>query len=271
MKAYLINLDRSPERLALFTQQARNSGIAFTRLPAVDGRNLDAAKLAAAVSPTYEFHPINAAEAGLFMSHRMAWSSFLESSEAFAAVFEDDVVLATETGNVLDAIEATASHADIIKLETTLRKVVLRSEGTSLGMGFNLQGLLSWHGGTAGYAISRNCARKLLAMTAPLRDPVDQLLFNPLSSVSSQLSILQINPAVCIQKERLDKDADQRIFGTTIDRRKSRGILFHYGPIADLRRIWKRLRERLRRQRLASIPGNSFQRVPFAARNTHAD
>ena len=271
MKAYLINLDRSPERLALFTEQARNSGVAFTRLPAVDGRNLDAAKLAAAVSPTYEFHPLNAAEAGLFMSHRMVWSSFLESSEAFAAVFEDDVVLATETGNVLDAIEATASNADIVKLETTLRMVVLRSEGTSLGMGFNLQSLLSWHGGTAGYAISRNCARKLLAMTSPLRDPVDQSLFNPLSSISSQLRILQINPAVCIQKERLDKDADQRIYGTTIDRRKSRGILFHYGASADLRRMWKRLRERRRRQRLASVPGNSFQRVPFAARNMRAD
>ena len=37
MKCYLINLDRSPDRLAFFTQQAASSGIVFERMSAIDG------------------------------------------------------------------------------------------------------------------------------------------------------------------------------------------------------------------------------------------
>ena len=59
MKAYLINLDRSPERLAHFSAQARRAGLAFERIAAVDGRTLDEAQRARSVSPRFEFQPLN--------------------------------------------------------------------------------------------------------------------------------------------------------------------------------------------------------------------
>ena len=59
MKSYLINLDRSTERLEFFTRQAELLGIPFERISAVEGRRLSSEDLASAVAATFEFQPIN--------------------------------------------------------------------------------------------------------------------------------------------------------------------------------------------------------------------
>ena len=82
-------------------------------------------------------------------------------------------------------------------------------------------------------------------------DPVDQVMFNPLSGVSASLDLLQVCPGVCIQKNLLEKVLDDGVFGTTIGRNTSGGRLWRHGPLIDLRRAWLKQRERSRRQRLA--------------------
>ena len=106
MRVYLINLDRSPERLNFFEKQASVSGIDFERISAVDGRQLSSEELAAAVAQKFEFQPISACEIGVFMSHKRAWEKLLASGKPHAAVFEDDVVLSSSIRSVLDAIDA---------------------------------------------------------------------------------------------------------------------------------------------------------------------
>jgi glycosyl transferase family 25 len=264
MISLLINLDRSPERLAYFTAQAQRCGLAFERLAAVDGRALSQAEQAAAVAPRFEFQPINAGEIGLFMSHRRAWQRIVDSGQAYGAVFEDDVVLAQALPQVLAAIAQAAPPGDVVKLETTGRAVVLGDAALALGEGGQaLQRLHSWHGGTAAYVVSRAGALRLLAATDPLADPVDQVMFNPLSRVCAALEVWQAVPALAMQKNRLERVAEGSAFATTIERSASRGRLLRHGVWTDLRRAWLRWRERRRRQRLARTPGCRLQRVPL--------
>lgn len=266
MKAYLINLDRSPERLAHFSAQAARAGLRFERLPAVDGRAIDPAERARMLSPRFEFQPLNPGEIGIFMSQRSAWQRLVDSGEKMAAVFEDDVVLCAQAGRLLDRLAEGGWQADIVKLETTHRRVVLGPPCGQLDDGHRLQPLCSWHGGAAGYVITRDAAARLLAATWPLADPVDQVLFNPMSRISATLRLLQLVPGLCIQKNILERGhAADGIFGTTIDRHTSRGTLLRHGLAIDLKRAWTKQRERARRQRLARQPGHQFDTVAFDA------
>lgn len=265
MLSFVINLDRSPERLAWFTGQAARAGLAFERIAGVDGRQLSPDQLRAAAAERYEFQPINAGETALFMGHRLAWQRLVDSGAGFAAVFEDDAVLSQRIVAVLDAIEQLAPAADVIKLETTRRRVVLRAPAATTASGHQLRPLCSWHGGTAGYVVSRNGAQRLLQATWPLADPVDQVMFNPMSRVSASLVLLQVCPGVCIQKNILEKELDDGVFGTTIGRNTSGGRLWRHGPLIDLKRAWLKQRERSRRKRLARQPGHEQQVVAFDA------
>ncbi len=262
MQSFLINLDRSPDRLHFFESQAAASGISFTRVSGVDGRELTQQELDDAVAPSYEFQPINAGEIGLFMSHKRAWERLIESGDPHAAVFEDDAVLSKSIRAIFDAIDSQRPEFDVIKLETTLRAVVCQHGVQPLSTGNTLQRLATWHGGTAGYVISRSCAEKLLDWKSLLADPIDQVMFNPMSRVSSSLNILQLNPAACIQKDILEKD-DPNAFGTTIDRNITTGRVFRHGPLIDLRRMLKKNAERRRRIRLSRNPENVQAVIPF--------
>jgi len=262
VKVYVINLDRCSERLRFFERQASTAEIAFDRISAVDGRNLSEEALAAAVAPKFEFQPINAGEIGLFMSHKKAWQKLIDSGEPHAVVFEDDVVLSHSIRSVFEAIDSSTPKFDVIKLESTLRLVVCNRHSTTLTADCELKQLLTWHGGTAGYIISAECAQRLLKLRSKLADPIDQVMFNPLSQVSCQLNILQLNPAACIQKDILEKDSSNA-FGTTIDRDVSNGRFFRHGPLIDFRRLQRKLTERLRRKRLARHPEKIQLIIPF--------
>lgn len=263
MKTYLINLDRSTDRLNLFAAQAARYGIEFERISAVDGGQLSDAQRSAVVAGDYEFQPINAAEIGLFLSHKQAWQRLLDSGEPHAAVFEDDAVLAETISATFAAIDRANVDFDVIKLETTLRQVVCTRTAYPLSSGQQLQRLLSWHGGTAGYVVAAGAAQRLLQLKQSVADTVDQVMFHPLSKVSAQLRILQIHPAICIQKDILDRDGAAEL-GSTINRNETRGVLFRHGPLIDFRRMVKRLRARQLREKLARRADNVQQVIPFA-------
>ena len=263
MKCFLINLDRSPERLGFFDAQASKYGMPYERIPGVDGRQLSDIECDRMRSDHFDFQPINPGEIGLFLSHRSIWTRLIDQDLPYAAVFEDDAVVSPDIESVLMAIDAARPAVDIIKLETTGRKVVTESASQPLGKTHRLHKLLSWHGGTAGYVVTHAGARKLLEATWPLADPIDQVMFHPLSRVRPQLRVMQLEPAVCIQKNILEKSGVDPVFNTTIDRHASRGPMFRHGLWVDLRRAWKKHLERRLRRRLAGQPGHRYQVVPL--------
>ncbi len=262
MRVYVINLDRSPDRLEHFQRQAAGGGVAFERISAVDGKRMSPQEIAAQSDPAYQFKPLSPAEVAVFLSHKQAWRQLLQTGEQYAAIFEDDVILAPNLATTLQAIERLPCSFDIIKLETTFRQIVVADVQAELAKGSQVQRLLTWHGGAAGYVISRACAERLLAWKERVSDPVDQVLFHPQSQVCSLLNVLQLLPAACVQNDNLSSVRGGQDFGSTIQQRH-RNTFFRYGPLTDLCRLWNRFWDRRRRQRLAAHPGNQQLKVDF--------
>jgi glycosyl transferase, family 25 len=285
MRTYLINLDRSPERLAAFRQQIDGLDLRLERFPAIDGRHLSPAELQGLQATTHQFRPLNAAEVAVFLSHRGVWQRLLDSGEPMAAVFEDDAEVSPALAEALESLESlalaqsppcgsagTAALADLIKLETMLRPVVLGPRQALPGawaqpQAAALRPLLSWHAGTAGYVVQRSAAQRLLDWTRHgVADPLDQALFNPLSQVHQHMRVAQLWPAVCAQQRVLQGGAVEAKFQTTIARWEGGRRLVHYGLRTDLRRAWLRQRERWLRWRRARSPGNEWLCVPMHGR-----
>lgn len=106
---YVINLERSKERLARMTQVLTAAGINFERIVAVDGAEPDdlrsncGAVYDAARNRRDYLASLSTMEIACMLSHRKAWAHFLRASEAPTAIFlEDDVEPLTEGADLTD-------------------------------------------------------------------------------------------------------------------------------------------------------------------------
>jgi len=189
MRAVVINLDRSPERLAMFRDQAERLGFAFERLAAVDAQHCTEV-VRGRLTP---------AEIACFESHRSAWQLLVDSGESWLAVFEDDVLLAPPIAKLLATELWIPERTDLVKLETFDVRVAIAAKG-SVVEGVSLHRLQTTHCGAAGYILSRRCAIELLAKTQNFSEPVDIVMFHHEHEVCRDVRILQTVPAVCIQE-----------------------------------------------------------------------
>lgn len=112
MNAYLINLDRSPQRLAFMRRQLDEIGLPFTRIAAVDGRALAAEERKKRFSGTRSFiaskKRLSSAEIGVALSHIECCRRIVASKEKCALILEDDVVLLDGFADALSRIESFA-------------------------------------------------------------------------------------------------------------------------------------------------------------------
>lgn len=110
MKTYLINLDRSPERLQFMRGQLDRLGIPFERFPAVYGKDLTPTARAKGFSRIRSFiaskKRMSDAEIGVAMSHVGCYRRMVETEERYALVLEDDVVLSDGFAETLSRVEA---------------------------------------------------------------------------------------------------------------------------------------------------------------------
>ncbi len=113
MKAYLINLDRNPERLAFMRGQLSRLGMAFERFPAVYGKELSPEARSRGFSRVRSLiaskKRLSDAEIGVAMSHVGCCRRIVEADEPYALVLEDDVALSDGFTDALSRVEAFLS------------------------------------------------------------------------------------------------------------------------------------------------------------------
>ena len=175
---FLINLDRSADRLARCAPILDGLGLSWERVPGIEGKGLGAERLAALnphPAPHGEwFRPLTPGEIGCFLSHLRCWQLIEERGLDCAIVLEDDFAL--RDGCTLARLQALAASAtgpapwDVLRL-TRLR----RGARTVAALG---DGLALCHGGTGpedgtGYIVSRRGAAKLTPRREHLLRPVD--------------------------------------------------------------------------------------------------
>jgi glycosyl transferase family 25 len=241
LRAVVINLDRSIDRLAAFRDQAERHGLTFERLPAVD---------ASTIGPVSGV--LRKAEVACFESHRLAWRLLVDSGEPWCAVFEDDVHLSSDIVRLVAEDGWIPAGADLIKLETLSVRTMVGKNGEPAPGGRRLHELLDRHNGAAGYILSRRAAVRLLECTVHVEDvnePVDEVIFNLSRSEPMSLRCLQLIPAVCIQDNVLAHDEGRTVVHRTLVQ------LTDLRPTSSTRvgsKVWREV-ERLGRQLAALV------------------
>jgi glycosyl transferase, family 25 len=254
----VINLKRCPDRLEFMTRQLESLGVEWCREDAVDAAEIDFQRPSACLWLTD-------AEVAVWRSHQACWRRILASNARGGVVLEDDVHLSPSFAAIVTALEGSA--LDLVKLETGCRRVFLGHGGATLDEipGVTVDELQSWHGGAAGYFVSSQACRVLLALPVD-RWPVDVVLFDPLlSPPACRLTPFQLSPAVVVQDQiyaRLN-GVESPAFSSTIMRhalptglRRKRGVAYTAARLRYKLRVWT-----LRLLRLAK--GWRYQSVPF--------
>ena len=199
MKVYVINLDRSPTRMARMTRMLDTLGIPFERMPAIDGNTLSAEATRAVIAPAAGHHP-RPPEIGCFLSHRQCWQMVAEGDEDAALILEDDVVFSKNAGALLRNPNLIKSGADVIRLESVPSNVWLSTKTVPLGDGYHLCACPYGTSGAGAYIVTKKGAGKLIEQSSQYVWPVDLWLFlNEAGKPRARIVVHAINPAPCTQ------------------------------------------------------------------------
>lgn len=203
MKAYVINLDRRPDRLVRFRDVADRLGFGFERIPAVDGNAPELQERAAKLPLGWRKQKMGPYTLACFESHRQAWCRLLDSGEPYALIMEDDVILAEDFGDLVNETVPGGTwippDCDILRLETFRIMIHIDRKPVSHAFGRGIHRLRGRTLGTAACIITARAARFLLQETEDIREPVDVVLFNNESPLFPNLVTYQMAPAPAIQ------------------------------------------------------------------------
>ncbi|MFC3094664.1 glycosyltransferase family 25 protein [Alteromonas sediminis] len=174
---YLINLDKSPDRLQTCSQRLAEHSLSFIRVPGVLGAALSQQEIAAHYSSELNqqnYHrPLSSGEIGCYLSHRKAWEKIAHGKAPYAIVLEDDIKIVGSLADTVQALDNISFEWDVIKLaayRNRTRRVVFRH---SLVEGIELVLHNKPMSGGAATAISKFAAKKLLTATEQFGRPVD--------------------------------------------------------------------------------------------------
>ena len=248
MQCLVINLDRSPDRLAHMQAEFARIGLSFRRARAVDA--LEQPELTRDALPVWQpaahLSPVRmtASELCCALSHRACWEIVAAGEEPYGAIFEDDIVLADGADALLADAGWIPAGTDLVKLETFPGKVLVGRRRHAAGADHSLSRLRSLHLGCAGYILSRDAARRLAAAAARIDIPVDHMLFDPLFPLAGQLRVLQLMPALCVQDRFLPGTANR--FASLLDQQRRQE---RWAPPTDKKKktLVTRLRKELQR------------------------
>jgi glycosyl transferase, family 25 len=201
MKIFLINLDRSADRLA--HMRAQLNGMPFERISAIDGSN---------DPPTAK--GLTRFELACLESHKIAWRTFLISPERHACFLEDDLHIWPGFAALIGGDAWIPKDAHSVKLDTYLQKVEIGEKRAAVG-GRQVARLFSRHQSSAAYILAREGAARYLELSADASLPADYLLF-PSNPSRLGLRIYQLSPAVAIQDHLLPPGEGGQTFATAM-------------------------------------------------------
>jgi glycosyl transferase, family 25 len=201
---WVINLDRATDRLARISGQLAALGLPFTRLSAVDARQLTPAQRAAFDEDAYRrkhgMAPVPG-EIGCYLSHVEVMRAFVAGSAPFALVLEDDVLLGSSLPAVLAALMSHAGRWDMVKLSAV-------HSGTpvpvlDLAAGHRLAVMLSRCTGSSAYVVNRRAAEAYLRRDGgllPMQLPYDHVYDR---GWDLGLKVRLVTPTPCTHDEQI--------------------------------------------------------------------
>jgi glycosyl transferase family 25 len=122
---YVLNLDRSAQRLEKIGARLTSLGQSFLRIHGVDGRTLSRDEILLVRNDSKKWTALNAGEVGCFLGHRKCWGIIAASEHHHGCILEDDAVLSDRFPEVIRLEGRIPPEMDILKLDTTFKGVWL--------------------------------------------------------------------------------------------------------------------------------------------------
>jgi len=215
---YLINLDRSMDRLGFIGKRLEDLKIPYSRIVAIDGRMLSEIEQTAFIEARpRDGRSWGSGQIGCFMSHMNAWQKIAEGEAPFGLVLEDDIHLSDAAPALLKDLSWIPLNADIVRVESTGQWLSLGPTVTVVGSR-SIRRVQSAAWGAGAYIMSKTAAGGLMRIEAKQHTPVDDFLFNLVSSAVAQtLNIYQIVPALAEQDKFKADQSMSRGFGSGIE------------------------------------------------------
>jgi glycosyl transferase family 25 len=237
----VINLDRSPDRLAKVDRQLKALSVSYTRISGVDGRFLDPALRTAPLGTERYFRPMENGDYGTYQSHRLCWQRVVDERLDWAIVLEDDAVLSPSFVDVPAAIERLPLEWDVVKLFNGWRK---RRTWPLMKAGpFEVVAYDKIPAGTPGYVVSRRGAERLLRGHRRMMRPVDidmQYWWETRTEVIGFSPFPVRDDAVAVSEAwRFDKQKKARVARMWIALQFWLKNLRSWGHLARQRREWR--------------------------------
>jgi len=246
-RCYLINLERSPERLEAMHARLTQLEIEYERVPGIDGQTLDEAEFQQYTRENRYYKPLSRGEVGCYLSHNKALQCFLDSGARFALILEDDGEFAAQMCSIIhnaitlrDNTENTLLQWDLLKLTQRRRRAryielaQLTPSPSGRGDGASARYLVEygWSVPTVANATlwTRAGAERWIQAFRGCARPIDCDLQHPWEY---GLTILSVHPPVATQTDAI----------STIGQRKGKHIR---SPWPKLRYEANRIRPRLR-------------------------
>lgn len=198
MKFHIINLDKDSHRLEFIKSQLDDQHLEYRVISAIEGGQLSNNDYS--FFNNYTTMTLYPNEFACFLSHIKAWREFLKSSDQYAIVCEDDIVISKDTSAVISQIRMPESDLCVVRLETFLASTTLSLNSERVA-DRAVRRLYSNHGGAAGYMINRATAAYLIATAPQAAHAVDTELFDPKRGQFKDVVIRQVDPALCIQEQ----------------------------------------------------------------------
>ncbi len=170
----VINLDRSPHRLAQIARQLEDISWPWERLSAADGKCLDLGDRSLLDLDAFERKhgkPPLPGEVGCYLSHVWAMRRFLETDQAFLLILEDDLRVGPDLPVVIDALMERAEQWDVAMLSGIHSGRDLRL--AALTGPYHLSVALQRYAGASCYLLSRHAAEVYLRDLLPMSLPYD--------------------------------------------------------------------------------------------------
>jgi len=171
---YVINLDRSSRRLTEIAERLARIGLAFVRVPGIDGLTLGPPPWEGFRTDLYVLRHgkvPNPREFGCYLSHLAAMRRFLDDGREHALILEDDAEFGDDFPSVLTDAIASADAWDILTLygnRLGAPMATRRLDGDKRVVGFWLN-----QTGAVAYLINRAGARACLDTLMPMSLPFD--------------------------------------------------------------------------------------------------
>lgn len=164
MRIFVINLDRRPDRLHDTARLLKDEGLEFTRIAAVDGREIDLEDYVRPWLARWYIGRDLRGAVGCFLSHRLIWQKMIDENMERALVLEDDITLANWDPRILDANPASEG-IDFLRLgyNRPLNLITRRPLSPEGGRFFHWRTSREPTPGTCAYIISQAGAKKCQA------------------------------------------------------------------------------------------------------------